>query len=49
MGKNSSKRKEVTDFQKHQSRINKLEHRLKVEEEKRLAKRRAKQEEKENS
>ena len=48
MGKNDSKRKEVTDFQNHQSRMDKLEHRLKVEEEKRLAKRRAKQEEKEN-
>ena len=46
MGKNNSKRKEVTDFQKHQSRIDKLEHHLKVEEEKRLSKRRAKQEEK---
>lgn len=49
MGKNNSKRKEVTDFQKHQSRMDKLEHRLKVEKEKRLAKRRAKQEEKENN
>ena len=49
MGKNNSKRKEVTDFQKHQSRIDKLEHRLKVEEENRLAKRRARQEEKENN
>ena len=49
MGKNNSKRKEVTDFQKHQSRMDKLEYRLKVEEEKRLAKRRAKQEEKENN
>ena len=48
MGKNNSKRKEVTDFQKHQSRMDKLEHRLKVEEEKRLAKRRTRQEEKEN-
>lgn len=49
MGKNNSKRKEVTDFQKHQSRMDKLEHRLKVEEEKRFAKRKAKQEEKENN
>ena len=49
MGKNNSKRKEVTDFQNHQSRMDKLEHRLKVEEENRLAKRRAKQEEKENN
>lgn len=49
MGKNNSKRKEVTDFQKHQSRMDKLEHRLKVEEEERFAKRRAKQKEKENS
>lgn len=49
MGKNNSKRKEVTDFQKHQSRMGKLEHRLKVEEEERLAKRRARQEEKENN
>ena len=48
MGKNNSKRKDVTDFQKHQSRMDKLEHRLKVEEEKRLAKRKARQEEKEN-
>ena len=48
MGKNNSKRKEVTDFQKHQSRMDKLEHRLKVEEEERFAKRRAKQKEKEN-
>lgn len=48
MGKNNSKRKEVTDFQKHQSRMDKLEHRLKVEEEERFAKRRAKQREKEN-
>lgn len=48
MGKNNSKRKEVTDFQKHQSRMDKLEHRLKVEEEERLAKRRARQVEKEN-
>ena len=48
MGKNNSKRKEVTDFQKHQSRMDKLEHRLKVEEEVRLAKRKARQEEKEN-
>lgn len=49
MGKNNSKRKEVTNFQNHQSRMDKLEHRLKVEEEKRLAKRRAKQGEKENN
>lgn len=49
MGKNNSKRKEVTDFQKHQSKMDKLEHRLKVEEEERLAKRRARQEEKENT
>lgn len=48
MGKNNSKRKEVTDFQKHQSRMDKLEHRLKVEEEERLAKRRARQVKKEN-
>ncbi len=48
MGKNNSKRKEVTDFQKHQSRMDKLEHRLKVEEEERFAKRKAKQKEKEN-
>ena len=48
MGKNNSKRKEVTDFQKHQSRMDKLEHRLKVEEEERLSKRRARQVEKEN-
>ena len=48
MGKNNSKRKEVTDFQKHQSRMDKLEHRLKVEEEKRLARRKARQEEKES-
>ena len=49
MGNNNSKRKEVTDFQKHQSKMDKLEHRLKVEEEKRLAKRRARQEEKRNN
>ena len=49
MGKNNSKRKEVTDFQKHQSRMDKLEHRLKVEEEERFAKRKAKQKEKENN
>lgn len=48
MGKNNSKRKEVTDFQKHQSRMDRLEHRLKVEEEKRLARRKARQEEKES-
>ena len=48
MGKNNSKRKEVTDFQKHQSRMDKLEHRLKVEEEKRLAKRKARNAEKES-
>ena len=33
MGKNNSKRKEVTDFQRHESRMAKLEHRLKKEEE----------------
>ena len=48
MGKNNSKRKEVTDFQKHQSRMDKLEHRLKVEEEERLAKRKARNAEKES-
>ena len=29
MGNNNSKRKEVTDFQKHQSRMDKLEHQKK--------------------
>lgn len=48
MGKNNSKRKEVTDFQKHQSRMDKLEHRLKVEEEKRIARRKARNAEKES-
>ena len=48
MGKNNSKRKEVTDFQKHHGRMDKLEHRLKVEEEKRIARRKARNAEKES-
>lgn len=49
MGKNNSKRKEVTDFQRHESRMAKLEHRLKKEEEARLRMRKARQEAKKES
>lgn len=48
MGKNNNKKKEVTNFQKHRSRMDRLEYRLTVEEKKRLAKRKARQEEEEN-
>ena len=43
-----AKKTEKTEYQKHQSRIAKLEYRLKKEEEKRLAKRKSRNVEKEN-
>ena len=43
MGRNKSKRKEVTEFQRHESRMDKLAYRLKKEEEERMRRRREKE------